>query len=133
MSTVLEFLPEAKCDAEEATRYYEKCIPGLGARFRKEVENVCSAITNQALLWRERPGGYRQVNIPGFPYYVAYIIRDHRILVAAVGHASRHPDYWKKREAQPPSSASPARNSTSVSTSWPVMKPATSPNKTKID
>ena len=33
MSAVLEFLPEAKCDAEEATRYYERCMTGLGARF----------------------------------------------------------------------------------------------------
>ena len=71
MSAVLEFLPEAKCDAEEATRFYERRIPGLGARFRAEVESVCAAIVRQPLLWSERRGGYRRVNIPGFPYYVA--------------------------------------------------------------
>ena len=98
MSAVLEFLPEAKCDADEATRFYEMHVPGLGARFRAEVESVCAAIVRQPLLWRERRGGYRRVNIPGFPYYVAYFIRGERILVTAVGHSSRHPDYWKRRE-----------------------------------
>lgn len=43
MSAVLEFLPEAKCDAEEATRFYERRVPGLGARFRAEVKSVCAA------------------------------------------------------------------------------------------
>lgn len=95
---MLEFLPEAKSDAEEATRYYERCVPGLGARFRAEVESVCSAIVRQPLLWHERNGGYRRVNIPGFPYYIAYVIRGERILIVAVGHGSRRPMYWKRRE-----------------------------------
>ncbi len=43
--------------------------------------------------------GYRRVNLPGFPYYVAYFIRGEQVLVAAVGHGSRHPDYWKRRQA----------------------------------
>jgi len=98
MSAVLEFLPEAKCDAEEATKFYEQRVSGLGARFRAEVESVCAAIVRQPLLWSERSGGYRRVNIPGFPYYVAYFIRGERIIVTAVGHAGRHPDYWKRRE-----------------------------------
>lgn len=98
MSGSLEFLPEAKCDAEEATRYYERCVPGLGDRFRAEIESVCAAIVRQPLLWSERVGGYRRINILGFPYYVAYFVRGERIVVAAVGHAARHPDYWKWRE-----------------------------------
>ena len=97
MRAVLEFLPEAEVDAEEATRYYEECVLGLGARFRGEVESTCAAILRQPLLWRERHGGYRRVNIPGFPYYILFFIRDERYIVAAVGHSSRHPDYWKDR------------------------------------
>jgi len=47
-------------------------VPGLGARFCAGVESVCAAIVRQPLLWRERRGGYHRVNIPRFPYYVAY-------------------------------------------------------------
>lgn len=67
-----EFLPEAGIDAEQATRYYEQCVPGLGARFRGEVERTCAAIVSQPLIWRERHGGHRRANIPGFPYYIAF-------------------------------------------------------------
>ena len=97
MSLVLEFLPEAADEVTAAVKYYEARVSGLGARFRREVESVCSAIVQHPLLWRERPGGYRRVDLPGFPYYVAFFLREERILIAAVGHASRHPDYWKKR------------------------------------
>jgi hypothetical protein len=62
-----------------------------------ELEATCAAIQRQPLLWNERAGGYRRVNLRGFPYYVAFFIRKEKILIAAVGHASRHPDYWKKR------------------------------------
>ena len=96
MSSVLEFLPEAQSDAEEATRFYERRVLGLGTRFRSQVESVCAAIVRQPLLWSERRGGYRRVNIPGFPYYVAYLIKGECIVVIAVGHASRHPEYWKR-------------------------------------
>lgn len=97
MNLVLEFLSEAAAEVTAIVEYYEERVPGLGTRFRREIESVCSAIVQHPLLWRERRGGYRRVNLPGFPYYVAFFLRDDRILVAAVGHASRHPDYWKKR------------------------------------
>ena len=42
-------------------------------------------------------GGWRRVNLPGFPYYIAYVIIDELILVLAVAHAARHPNYWKER------------------------------------
>ena len=97
MSLSLEFLPEADADITAAVEWYEGRELGLGSRLRHELESVCSAIVQHPLLWRERRGGYRRVNMPGFPYYVAFFLREERIVVAAVGHASRHPDYWKKR------------------------------------
>ena len=97
MSVVLEFLAEAKEDVNEAVLFYEGRTAGLGTRFRSEFESICAAIVRQPLLWRKRRGGYHRVNLPGFPYYVAYIIRGELLLITAVGHASRHPEYWKRR------------------------------------
>ena len=93
----LEFLCDAIDDAEEATKYYEEIQPGLGVRFREELEAVTQAIVSQPLLWRERIGGFRRVNLPGFPFYISYFLRGHKILIAAIAHSSRHPDYWKSR------------------------------------
>jgi plasmid stabilization system protein ParE len=93
----LEFLPEAQVEFREAGEYYEQKESGLGRRFRDEVWEVCSTILDHPLLWRERPGGFHRVNCPVFPYYIAYFIRGETVLVAAVAHGSRHPEYWKRR------------------------------------
>jgi len=69
----------------------------LGARFRSEVESACAAIVQHPLLWRLRPAGYRRVNLPGFPYYIAFITEEQQALVIAVAHSSRHPAYFKSR------------------------------------
>lgn len=97
MNLVLEFLPEAEAEAQCVTGDYEAKVPGLGARFRHELADACSAIVQHPLLWRLREGDWRRVNLPGFPYYIAFIIRDGIALVVAVAHHSRHPDYWKSR------------------------------------
>jgi plasmid stabilization system protein ParE len=93
----LEFLPDAQAEFYEAAVYYEDKEVGLGKRFRAEVWDICSAIWEHPLIWREREGGFRRVNCPVFPYYIAYFIRGDKVVVAAVAHASRHPDYWKRR------------------------------------
>jgi plasmid stabilization system protein ParE len=93
----LEFVSEALDEAEAATKYYEEIQPGLGLRFREALETVTQAIMSQPLLWRERIGGFRRVNLPGFPFYISYFLRGHKILIAAIAHSSRYPDYWKHR------------------------------------
>lgn len=94
---IVEFLEEADHELFEAALWYDAKEPGLGKRLRDEVARVVSRIAEDPLLWRERLGGYRRVNCPVFPYYVAYVIRGDKLLVAAVANGCRQPDYWKSR------------------------------------
>ena len=93
----VEFLTEAEEELTDAALWYESKQPGLGVRFRDEIAHVVSRIAEDPTLWREREGGYRRVNCPVFPYFVAYIIRNQRIIIAAVGHGHRKAGYWKSR------------------------------------
>lgn len=93
----VEFLEEAEQELAEAALWYEARDAGLGRRLRHEVAHVIGRIAEDPLLWREREGGYRRVNCPVFPYFVAYIIRGQKIIVVAVGHGHRKPGYWKTR------------------------------------
>ena len=93
----VEFLAEAEEELSEAALWYESKQPGLGVRFRDEIAHIVSRIAEDPTLWREREGGYRRVTCPVFPYFVAYIIRKQRIIIAAVGHGHRKPGYWKSR------------------------------------
>jgi plasmid stabilization system protein ParE len=93
----LVFLPEALAEFREAVAYYGEKERGLGKRLRDEVRRACSVIAKRPLGYRERPGGYRRLNCPVFPYFIAYFIRRETVVIAAIGHGSRHPDYWKRR------------------------------------
>jgi len=53
----LEFLAEAQAEFCAAAVYYEEKEQGLGKRFGVEVEDVCSAIVEQALAAGGRGAG----------------------------------------------------------------------------
>ena len=98
---MLAFLSEALAELCEAAEFYEGCEAGLGERFRREIEDLCRLMSRNPLLWRMRPGGYRRVNCPVFPYYLAYVIRDDQVVVIAVAHGHRRPEYWRDRLSEP--------------------------------
>ena len=93
----LHFFEDVEAEFSKAVFYYEDRQPGLGKRFRDEIANVLSRIIQDPLLWRERKGGYRRVNLPVFNHYIAYIIDVDTIHVVAIASSSQHPDYWKTR------------------------------------
>ena len=93
----VEFTAEAEHELTEASLWYESKEPGLGIRFRTEVQRVVRRASEDPTLWRMREGGYRRVNCPVFPYFIAYIIRRETIVIIAVAHSHRKPDYWVGR------------------------------------
>jgi len=93
----VELLDEAEEEFLEAVLQYESLEIGLGKRFRDEVALVLHQISGRPFLWREREGGYRRVNCPVFPFYIPYFIRKENIIIAAVAHGHREPNYWKSR------------------------------------
>ncbi|MEJ6699482.1 MAG: type II toxin-antitoxin system RelE/ParE family toxin [Akkermansiaceae bacterium] len=93
----VELTSEAKGDLFDAVDYYEDKERGLGRRFRDEVATILNTVASAPYLWRERSAGYRRVNCPVFPYYLAYVIRDGMIVVVAVAASRRVPGYWHGR------------------------------------
>jgi plasmid stabilization system protein ParE len=94
----IDFVDEARSELIEAALWYEHQEPGLGTKFRDEISSLCDKISCFPYLWRELEGGYRRVNCPVFPYFIAYRVIRQSILVFAVAHAHREPNYWKNRK-----------------------------------
>ena len=94
---IVEFLEEANQELVDAALWYESKQPGLGRRFKAEVESLLLNIAANPLLQRERDGGCRRTNCPVFPYYLPCFIRRDKIIVLAVAHEHRKPGYWNQR------------------------------------
>ncbi len=97
MGILFHLSPEAELDVFEIHAFYELRDVELGQRFLREYKSALLSIAQQPLLWREREGGYRRMNLATFPYYLIYIVEGESASLVAVAHSSRHPDFWKNR------------------------------------
>ena len=90
------FLKLAEKELDDAFEYYESIQSGLGFRFLAEVELSQSRITNFPLSY-EKIGNYsRRCLVQKFPYGLIYqyIESVDEVLIVAVAHLHRKPDYW---------------------------------------
>ena len=92
-------LPEAAQEFEDAVVYLEGEEPGLGGRFRAELDSHVRWIALNPTIPRFRDGVYRRVNLQVFPYYIAYLIKNETVWILAIAHGHRRPDYWIDRRA----------------------------------
>ncbi|MCI0571818.1 MAG: type II toxin-antitoxin system RelE/ParE family toxin [Myxococcaceae bacterium] len=80
-----------------ATRFYDGEAPGLGEEFLAEVQRTFARLASTPELGAPTARGARRVLLHRFPYAVIYQIEPERVLVLAVGHQRRHPDFWVRR------------------------------------
>jgi len=85
----LEFHPEAETEFSEAVSQYEATLPGLGESFADEF----SRITELILEYPE----IRKLLLRRFPFAIYYSHEAEHVLIVAVAHQRRDPDYWKSR------------------------------------
>lgn len=91
------FLEPAQAELEEAIDYYNERRAGLGDELAIEVEKTIRRILQNPLISPKLSANIRRCRVERFPYGVLYQIRSEGILVVAVMHLRRDPDYWKGR------------------------------------
>ena len=93
----IRFLEIAEIELDEATGYYNYEAPGLGDAFLTEVLDTLDRIGKFPEAWHPCSKRMRRCQVRRFPYGIIYQIREKEILVIAVSHLHRRPDYWKDR------------------------------------
>lgn len=95
----ITFLSPAERELDEAVDYYEAQKPGLGNEFLEKVRAAVELIECYPEAWQLISRNARQCRISRFPYGVIYQIKDGgcEILIVAVSHLHRKPDYWRSR------------------------------------
>jgi plasmid stabilization system protein ParE len=93
----VRFLDVARGELREAVRYYNAQRRGLGAELREEVRAAIARIEGQPSAWQSLSARTRRCLLHRFPYGVVYLVREREILIVAVAHLHREPEYWKAR------------------------------------
>lgn len=99
----MRILRAAPKEVEQAADWYEDKRPGLGEEFLQELDAVYLGI-------EEHPHRALRISLPDlderefhrviprkFPYKVIYEVTDKEVLVLAVAHMRRKPNYWADR------------------------------------
>ncbi|MDP1697761.1 MAG: hypothetical protein Q8L45_08260 [Xanthomonadaceae bacterium] len=97
----LIFAKFARAEMAEAKRYYEQQQRGLGMTFQHEAAVSARRILEQPMAWQVEIEPVRRYLFNRFPYKLLYAIRGERIILLAVAHQHRTPDYWIERINSP--------------------------------
>jgi plasmid stabilization system protein ParE len=93
------FHPDAEVELNQAIEWYEAREPGLGLDFAAQVYAAIQRAQAFPLAWQEMGSDIRRALVHRFPYGVLYVPERDRVLVIAVMHLHRQPDYWQDRKA----------------------------------
>ncbi len=85
-------------ELEDAIRFYDFESAGLGQRFKEEVRKAAVRIAEYPQAWSIERGEVRKCLLHTFPYKLLYSVEEDHILVLAVAHQHRKPDYWVDRD-----------------------------------
>lgn len=90
-------LPAADREFAKAVAHYLLKRPARAPAFVAEIDRVYALLAENPYLGAPKEGGARGYVLRGFPYTVFYVIQPDHVLVAAVVHDSRRPEYWRER------------------------------------
>ena len=95
-----EFHPEALEEYRQAALWYGEREPEVGLKFAASVEDAIARIVEAPTRWRLVDEGVRRCLTRIFPFGILYTIENDFVLIVAVMHFSREPEYWKSRIAE---------------------------------
>jgi len=93
----IKFLVPARRELREAVRYYNAQRVSLGEEFRDEVWDTIRRIQNFPEAWHPLSDSIRRCQMNCFPYGLIYESSENEIVIIAVAHLHRAPEYWRSR------------------------------------
>ncbi len=93
----VQFHPKAAAELDDAISFYNHREPELGDVFAAAVLDALDAIVKFPEASPNYRRGTRRAVLERFPFGIVYSAVDEGIVVYAVMHFGRHPDYWLNR------------------------------------
>ncbi|WP_026100141.1 type II toxin-antitoxin system RelE/ParE family toxin [Fortiea contorta] len=91
------FHPQALTEYSEAVQYYSQQRVEVAQAFIDAIEDAIYRIRESPTRYTVIDEDVRRCMTRRFPYGILYTIEPDYILILAVMHCSREPEYWKSR------------------------------------
>ncbi|GAB3470699.1 type II toxin-antitoxin system RelE/ParE family toxin [Polaromonas eurypsychrophila] len=93
----IRLLEPAQTELDGAIEWYASQAPGLGQAFLLETLKTLKLISQFPNAWHPLSPTLRRCRLNRFPYSIIYSADESDLLVIAVAHQHRKPQYWKNR------------------------------------
>lgn len=91
------FHPEAREELLAAVDFYNQVESGLGLDFANEIQAAVDMIEAFPNAWTPVDSDLCRCLVRRFPYAILYAVERDVVMIYAVMHIHRDPDYWKSR------------------------------------
>jgi plasmid stabilization system protein ParE len=91
------FQDEARSELLAAIAYYSAIRSGLAEQFVAAVEQATSLACTFPLAGAPAAADCHRITLRKFPFNVIYQVEHDAIVVVAISHHAREPDYWVAR------------------------------------
>jgi plasmid stabilization system protein ParE len=90
-------IPPAEQELTESFSFYQSCAPNLGALFLDCFQSALQHVQRRPRAWPVLCADVRRKRFARFPYAIVYREYPDRIVVLAIMHLHRRPEYWTDR------------------------------------
>lgn len=97
LASRIRFTQAARAEIIEAQDWYAAQAPGLGNRFRLQIDSAIQRIALQPSQFPVVLGNARRALVRDFPYSLFFRVDHDEIIVFACFHGSRNPTIWQRR------------------------------------
>lgn len=92
-----DYLPAARSDFDESFDWYAKRSPRAALGFVAAVDQALATIAANPERFAVFDGVHRACPVSRYPFRIVYREVEDRVVVVAVAHAKRRPNYWMDR------------------------------------
>jgi plasmid stabilization system protein ParE len=97
MASVLVVRDDARRELLEARDYYDEQRLGYGERFVEAVETEFALLLQFPEIGKRLRKNVRRRNISRWPYGIVYVLDADELVIIAIAHHRRRPEYWRSR------------------------------------
>ena len=91
------FLPPAEAELLDGISYYSAIRPELGSRFELAVAEAVRSAVAHPERGAPRSKSTRRWLVKSFPFGIIYRASESGVLIVAVAHQRKNPEYWADR------------------------------------